>query len=429
MRVVLWVLALFAVAAAVALFAGTNPGTVTVYWGTYRVDVSLNLALLMLGVAFVVLHLALRTLSALFSIPQDARRWRLLQKERAIQGALLDGLWHLVAGRFIRARKSAEQVMALSEAVQRSDEHLPYGARLQAMAQLLGAESAHALQDRSRRDRHLQLALLHAQGHDATDTREAVQLRAARWAFDDRDAAAATQWLDQLPQGASRRTVALRLRFKAARLAGRSRQALEMSRLLTKHRAFSEVAGKSIAKGLALEMLRAAHDPRQVQQAWDALEPAEQQMPEVAMPAAQRLLDVGGEAAQSRQWLLPVWDALVRSPRTEDVAQRVRMVRILEQGFDSPGGEPDAAWLARIEAAQVSTPGDPVLHYLAGKVCMRLQLWGKAQQLLKQAVSLLRDSELKRDAWEALGDMAQTRQDDAAASAAYREALKAGSAA
>lgn len=425
MRLVLWVLTLFGVAVAIALFAGSNPGTVTLYWDTLRVDVSLNLALLLLGVAFLTLHLALRALSALFNLPQEARRWRLQQKERAIQHALVDGLWHLVAGRFVRARKSAEQVLALADAVQRSDEHLPYGSRLQAMAELLAAEGAHAVQDRVRRDQHLQAALLYAQERDAADTREGVQLRAARWAFDDRDAASATRWLDQLPQGAARRTAALRLRFKAARLGGRARQALEMSRLLTKHHAFSDVAGKSIARGLAVEMLRSAHDPRQVQQAWDALESSEQVMPEIAMSAAQRLLEVGGSAATSRLWLLPVWEAQQRDLRNEDIVQRVRLVRILEQGFDAPDGAPDAPWLARIEAAQMGTPGDPVLQYLAGRVCMRLQLWGKAQQLLKQAANLLRDPDLRRDAWHALGDMAQYRQDDAAASAAYREALKA----
>jgi len=424
-RAVLWALALFAVAASAALFAGSNPGAVTVYWDTTRLDLSLNLALMVLLVAFVVLHLALRALAALGSIPQQARRWRLLQKERALQAALLDGLAHLLGGRFIRARKSAELVLALEDSVQQSGEKLPYAARLRALAQLLAAESAHALQDRSMRDMHLQMALVQAGAREAQEMRDGMQLRAARWAFDDRDAAAAVEWLDQLPQGAARRTVALRLRFKAARLAGRSRNALEMARLLTKHRAFSEAAGKSIARGLALEMLRGAHDPRQVHQAWELLDVAEQQMPDIAMEAAQRLLDVGGEAVQSRQWLLPVWDALRGVSPTDGLAPRVRMVRILEQGFDSPGGAPDAAWLARIEALQMANPGDPVLQYLAGRVCMRLQLWGKAQQLLKQAAGLLRDPTLKRDAWRALGDMAQHRQDDAAAAQAYREALKA----
>jgi HemY protein len=55
---------------------------------------------------------------------------------------------------------------------------------------------------------------------------------------------------------------------------------------------------------------------------------------------------------------------------------------------------------------------------------MRLQLWGKAQQLLKQSLSMLQDNGLKRDAWRALAEMAEQRQDMQAATEAYREALK-----
>lgn len=424
MRVALWLTALFAIAVASALFAGNNHNVVTVFWAPYRVDLSLNLALLVLVVSFVVLHFALRALSALLSIPHQARRWRLLQKERAIHGALLDSLAHLVAGRFVRARKAAELVVSLEDSVEHGGEHLAYAGRLRTLVHLLAAESAHALQDRPVRDAHFQQALEQAASRDAQDARDGVQLRAARWALEDRDAAAALQWLDQLPQGAARRTMALRLRFKAARLAGQPRVALETARLLTKHRAFSEVAGTSMARGLSIELIQAAHDPVQIQRAWETLERTEQQMPDVAIEAAERLLAHGGEVALARQWLLPVWEAMVQRRDALTLAQRVRLTQVLERGFSVADGTPDAAWLTRIETAQMEHPGDAVLQYLAGVVCMRLRLWGKAQQMLKQSLSTLQDAELRRAAWLALAQMAEQRQDASAATDAYREAAK-----
>lgn len=424
MRTVLWFMALFAVAVASALFAGNNLSTVTVFWAPYRIDLSLNLVLLVLAGSFVTLHLALGALSSLLKIPLQARRWRLLQKERSIHSALLDSLSHLVSGRFVRARKSAELVVSLEESVERSGEHLGYEGRLRTISHLLAAESAHALQDRAVRDAHFQLALKHANNREAQDARDGVQLRAARWALDDRDAGAAMQWLDQLPQGAARRTVALRLRFKAARLAGKPRTALDTARLLIKHRAFSEVAGKSIVRGLAIELISGAHDQIQIQRAWDTLDVTEQHLPEVALEAVERLLSHGGGALLSRQWLLPVWEAMVQRHDGLSLAQRVRLVRVLERGFDAMDGAPDAAWLTRIETAQMHNPGDAVLQYLAGVVCMRLSLWGKAQQMLKQSLSLIQDAELKRDAWRALAVLAEQRQDDKAATEAYREAAK-----
>jgi HemY protein len=424
MRAALWLMALFAVAVATALFAGNNPGSVTLFWAPYRVDLSLNLVLVLLLLAFLTMHYAQRALSALWRIPQQARQWRLLQKERAIQIALLESISHLVSGRFVRARKSAEYLVALEASVTKSGEHLSYAGRLRTMAHLIAAESAHAVQDRPLRDLHFQQSLSQTNHRDGQDVRDGVHLRAARWAFDDRDASSSMEWLDQLPHGAARRTLAMRLRFKAARLAGQSRVALETVRLLTKHRAFSEVAGRSIARGLALEMLRSSHDPVQIQRVWVALEDSEQQLPEVAMEAAQRLLALGGLAAQCRDWLLPVWDAMVKNPQTLALPQRVQLIRVLERSFGSNGDAPDAQWLGRIEQAQMANPRDPVLQYLAGVVCMRLALWGKAQQLLKQSLSLLQDAELRRDAWRALAEMAEQRQDAQAATEAYRAALK-----
>jgi HemY protein len=424
MRAALWLMGLFAIAVALALFAGNDPGTVTLFWPPHRVDISLNLFLLALALVFITLHFALRTLAAFFGIPQQARRWRLQQRERAMQAALLDSLSHLTGGRFIRARKSAELVVSLEQAVTRSGEQLSYAERLRTLSHLLAAESAHALQDRKLREMHFQQALEHANVRDAQDARDGVQLRAARWALDDRDAAKSMEWLDLMPQGASRRTIALRLRFKAARMAGRPYQALEVARLLTKHRAFSDMAGKSIARGLAIELVNGSHDPMQLQRTWDSLEPSEREMPDVAMQAAERLLEQGGDASLAQHWLLPVWTALAERADTLNSGQKVRLVRILETGFGKDGQAPDAQWLARIEAAQIANPRDGALQYLAGVVCMRLRLWGKAQQLLKQALALLQDHGLKRDAWRALAEMAEQRQDAAGATESYRQALR-----
>jgi HemY protein len=101
----------------------------------------------------------------------------------------------------------------------------------------------------------------------------------------------------------------------------------------------------------------------------------------------------------------------------------VALVEVLERGFNQAQGAPDAAWLARIESAQLRLPGDALLQYLAGHACMQLQLWGKAQQLLKQALPHLRHAALERKAYVALGELAEQRGDADAATDAYRNAV------
>lgn len=424
MRAALWFLALFGIASAVALFAGNNQGTVTVFWPPTRVDLSLNLVLLGLLALFVLLHFALRALAALFSLPQQARQWRLQQKERALHAALLDAMVQLLAGRFTRARKAAQAALTQERMLSEFDADLPQARQVRMLAHLLAAEGAQSLQDRPARDAHLQQALGDGEGGAAPiapETREGIQLRAARWALEDGDPTGALVRLAELPQGAQRRTLALRLRLKAAQQGHRTLEALETARLLAKHRAFSDAAARSIVRGLAADLIGNAHDPEQLRRAWSELETAERETPEVAIEAAQRMVALGGDFALARAWLLPVWDRTLAQPRSLDDALRVRLVRALEAGLDTV----DADWLARIEVAQRANPQNPNLQYLAGMACMKRQLWGKAQQLLAQAGRGLQDPELHRRAWLALAQLAEDRGDMPQAIEAWKRAADA----
>lgn len=426
MRAALWLVALFGVAVAVALFAGNNHAVVTLFWPPHRIDLSLNLLVLLLAAAFALLHLALKALGAVASLPLQARRWRALQKERAMYAALMDALAHLLAGRFIRASRSAENALLQEKSLNQlsadvgfdSGHHQSRSQQLRSLAHLLVAESAHSLQNRALRDLHLQEALETAGGRVLLETREGIQMRAARWALDDREPAAALAWLGQLAQGVSRRTLALRMRLRAARMARQTAEAIETARLLVKHRAFSRPAAQSIVRGLAIELLNAAHDPQQLSHVWLSLDEDERLIPEVAIHAAARLMVLGGEAAIARHWLAGVWDA-VMAPRSElGDHLRVKFIVALESSLDAV----DAVWLARIEAGVLARPGDANVEYLAGMACIKRQLWGKAQQLLSHAALSLQDAHLQRKLWRVLAELAEQRGDEQAANLAYKRA-------
>lgn len=421
MRAALWLLALFGVAVAAALFAGNNQGTVTLFWPPYRIDLSLNMVVLSLTLGFATVYAALRGLAALLELPHQAQRWRLQQKERAMHGALLDALAQLLAGRFLRSRKAALTALEQESALQHANATAPHGSQLRTLAHMVAAETSHALQDRSQREHHLNQALGHAaerRSTQAQELREGAHMRAARWSLDDRDANAALERLASLPQGAARRTLALRIKLKAARLAGQTRDALDTARLLGKHRAFSAAAAQSIVRGLAIELIRNAHDPAQLQATWQSFEASERAMPELAIHAAQQLALLGGDAQQVRQWLLPVWQQMVELPDSLAEHHALRLVQALEAGLD----DVDAAWLARIESAQQANPRDTRLQYLAGMACAQRQLWGKAQQLLTQAAPQLRDASLRRNAWRKLALLAEQRDDAQVAAQAWKKA-------
>ena len=420
-RHVFWFLGWAAVAVALALLVGQNQSSVTVFWPPYRIDLSFNLVLFVLVGLFLLLHFSLRGASSLLAMPERARRWRALQLERAAVAGVMDALSNQLAGRFVRAQTAATE--ALNHLHQIHEQHLPRHAQISALAHLLLAESAHALQNRELRDRHLRDAIAPAVLRTASETREGALLRAARWAIEDRDPTAASGWLAELPQGAARRIQTLRLRLRVARMQHDALPALEMARVLAKHRAFSSDAAASVLRGLVLDAFKGARDVTQLQAFWRSLDTDEQSMPELAIAAGERFRaladqDADTAARLARDVVLPAWSAYPEhSPHW-----RSRFVKLLAWRMEVD----DSAWLSRVEQMQRQVPNDPYLQYLAGQVCLQRQLWGKAAQLLTQASTGLEDADLLRQTWCGLARLAEERDDATAAQAAWKRAAQIG---
>ena len=431
MRWVLWLLGLFAVAVASAFIAGHNEGTVTLFWPPYRLDLSINLFVLMLGLGFVFVYGVLRAMASLLDLPRQARRWRLLQKERAVHAALLDALALMLTGRYLRARKSAQQALDLEHELRENlkiGESLPrHLQQLRLIAELVAAESAHALRDRKARDQHLAQALatdpqgLHSH---LTESMDAARLSAARWTLGDRDADQALRQLADLPHGLARRTLALRLRLKASRLVRDHGLALETARLLTKHGAFSDAASGSLLRSLALSSLAECEDTDRLLKLWSGLTMAQTQDHEVGRAAARRWLHLDGEPGRALQWLMPQWNAWIQRPEAlGDASARQSLVRLMAQALAAL--PPDADWLQRLERASQQWPQDADLHYLAGCVYVRHSLWGKAQQAFERCAPRLGAPDLRRNAWARLAELAEQRGETSVAAQHWKKAAQA----
>jgi HemY protein len=423
MRGVFWLLGLAALAVALALLVGRNQATVTLFWPPYRFDLSFNFVAFCVAASFVLIYLALRAVSLLRELPRQAQHWRAQQVERAAVGAVLDALSYQLAGRFVRAQASGRSALKTLDGMpsaQWSRRH-----QLQLLAHLLVAESAHALQNRERRDDQLRLALHPRLAKSAPDAHEGALLRAVRWAVEDRDANLARSRLAEIPQGAARRIQALRLKLRIARLDEATTEALETARVLAKHRAFAPQASASIVRGLALDSFREAQDLSQLQAVWMRLDAGERTLPDLALAAGLRARQVVAdlsadeqEREQASTWvrscLAPLWPNLP----TLSTSQQRQFVLALEPGL----AQLDAAGLARLEQAQRQQPGNVYLQYLAGQACMQRQLWGKAAQLLGQASHGLKDATLLRRTWCSLARLAEERGDDAAAQSSWKKA-------
>lgn len=412
-----------ALAVAAALFMGDNPATVTLFWPPWRVDVSFNLVLVGVVLAFVVGYAALRGVALLRALPRRASRWRALQHERAVVGLLLQAWGQWLGGRFVRAQRAARE--AIEHLAAGNRDTLPHADALWVLAHLVAAESAHQLGQREQRDAWLAAAIDPVRGREAPQAREGALLRAAEWALDARDADAAAQWLAQLPQGAARRIQAVRLRLRLAQLWRDSRSALELARLLAKHRAFSAEALRTVVRGIWLEALRDARDIDAVTAVWRRLEGEERRDPTRAVALLAHVESLVHAGIVASDGPVPhVVDEAIRTAwagyATLDASERLRAVALVEPWL----ARLDAAWLPRLEEAQQRQPDDAGLQYLAAQAYRARGLWGKAQTLLQQAVRALDDRELRRRGWCALAELAERRGDEAAARDAWKRAAQ-----
>jgi HemY protein len=424
MKAVFWLVGLFAAAAALALLMGQNPGTVTLFWPPYRVDMSFNLVLGIVLALFVLVYLALRSVALLKSLPQQARQWRVLQRERAVTAGLADAMTNQLAGRFVRARSAAKSAIDHLAPVIGTGTQSVAHVQSAVLANLMAAEAAHALQDHESRDAHFEKALAMSSAADVSLLREGVLLRALAWAVDSNRADLAQQWLDQMPQGVSRRTAALRLKLKLTRLTQDHAGGFETAKLLAKHRAFSAEASSSLLRQLRLSAFRDCHDAEQVRSVWKSLDRDERNDPELVLGIVTRMLEVSSQEAdpdatlvRAREWLEPMLDQYARLPQDlRAVFVRV-MVRLI------PGT--DSHWVGRIESLQREQPVDAGLMFLAGETFFHRRLWGKASVLFHQAARTLNEPALKTRAWCRLAQLAEERGEREAAVDAWKEAAKA----
>lgn len=413
MRSVIWFVLLFGVAVVAASALGANDGLVSVYAGTWRFDVSLNLFLLVLvGSCFALVSL-IHAANSLIGLPERARLWRVARRERTAQAALRESLAQYFAGRYSRAKSAAQHALAIQD----DTPELKRDAEFSVLGLLLAAGSAHRLQDRKQRDEHLARAFQLAQGHAAArSAEEGARLMAAEWAIDDRDAQRSLQLLSDLPPGVVRRTQALRLKLQAARLGQQPQEALKTARLLVKHQGLSKVASQGLLRSLAFECLDTAHDIDQLRRTWQSLDGVDRRDNFVAARAALRAAQLGAPD-EARNWLRPGWE------RIEDTSddERAALSFALVCAIDGIGAD----WLPRLESAQLAFPREAAVAHAVGTALAERQLWGKARQLLEAAVA---DVQLpiaaKRMAWLTLARLAENEGQSDRAASSYRNAAK-----
>lgn len=348
MRRIVWALLIVSAAVGLAMLMRLNHGNVAVLWPPYRIDVSVNLAVLILLFAFIALHWLLVALSSAWRLPTRVREYRDRRRRETALASLRDGLFALFEGRYGRAERLAQ--------------HALVDTSLAGAASLVAARAAHRMQEAERRDRWLDSA------REEPGAWHAQLMTSAELALDEQRAEDALAAIEALRGGGPRPLHAMRLSLRAYEMSEDWTSLLQTLRELEKRDALHP----AVIRGLKIRAYRALFaaphaDAGYVQRLYGSLTPADLAIDEVVEAASRAFARV---------------DLADQAARAIERALDVRFADSLVSLYAELDAVPARERLANAERWRARYGDGAVLLSTLGRLCAAGELWGKAEEFL-----------------------------------------------
>lgn len=391
MRWVVWFVLAFAIAVGLAFALHVNQGNVAIFWPPYRIEVSLNFAVLALLAVFLAAHLLLVVTGKVLSIPQRFRNFRDRRRRDKATLSLHDGLLAFFEGRYGRVERIA-----------RAATSLPVTA---SAAALLAARAADQMNEPERRETWLEKA--------ATDTEAAAALAMTRaeFALEQGRALEAVDLISRLQESGARHLAAQRLLVRAYESLERWDDLMPVLRSLQKRKALANDELARLRERTFRGQLAQAQAQAQVQsqaalrQVWRGLRSDERLMPDLVLPALQAFARAGLDAEACRM-----------AEQALDAGLDERLLRAY-------ANLPAASARDRLEHLEgwLERHGEQaMLLWALGVTCTREQIWGKAEDYLTRAQAL----ESSAAVLLALAELYELTERSAEAGRAFRDSAR-----
>ena len=355
MRFALWSVVLAALAVAIALLAKDSTGYVVIVSQPYRIELSLNLLVFLILGGYLAFYAAARFAATLISIPARVRAYRRDRQSTRLRQSLNEALIAFFQGRYASAEKSAAAALT--------------GDETKGVAAIIAARSAHELGRFSEREQFLDQAKGGAEELDQARLTTLADLLVSQERYEE-----ALGVLNDLSARDARNLRLLRLKLQAEQALRNWDDVLVTSGSLAKLGGIGPAEAAAIRRAAHLgNLARKSQDAAALAAYWKQV-PAEMRVdPTVAATAARYHLALGSVAeAQSI-----VEQALEREWNSSLVAL-----------YGEAGGADALPQIERAEKWLRTHARDPALLLALGKLCMRQELWGKAQSYIEASLAL-----------------------------------------
>jgi HemY protein len=354
-RILFWFLLLAAAAVGVALAARLTSGYALLVAPPYRLELSLNLLLLILVAAFAGSYALVRLVKRATGLPAEVRAARRRQQHERARAKHDAAVVALLEGRYGKARQFAEEALAIPGST--------------GVSALVAAHAAMQMRDYGAVEALLARPEAQVQSLAVPRLMQEAEMR-----LEQGRPTEALAVLQALKKEAGAHTAALRLELRALHAAGRYADVPPLVDQLVKRKVYGAAEGELLRAAAHAEELAARVDDAGALRAyWNRLSDAEQRLPRIARAAARSFVALGGDReavdliarSLEKHWD-PVLVALLAECRPADATKQIERAE---------------HWLAQHNQ-------DPALLLTLGILCERQQLWGKAQTYLEASLAL-----------------------------------------
>jgi HemY protein len=355
MRFAIWSILLAAVAVGIALVAKQSTGYVVIMAAPYRIELSLNLLVFLILAGYFAFYFLTRLVATLAAIPARVRAYREERARTQLRRALDDALLAFFQGRYASAEKSAAAAMT--------------GDETKGVAAIIAARSAHELGRFSEREQFLDQAKGAAPAVDQARLTTLADLLVSQGRH-----AEALAVLKDLSARDSRNLRLLRLKLQAEQATRDWDEVLETVGALVKLGGLGPAEASAARRAAHLgNLARKSQDPAALTAYWKQL-PQEMRLDSsIAAMAARYQLALGGTAEAQ---------AIIEASLERDWSPSLVAL------YGESAGDDPVPQIERAERWLREHARDPALLLALGKLCMRRELWGKAQSYIEASLAL-----------------------------------------
>jgi HemY protein len=365
------------VALAAVWFLPVLQGYVLIRTGGWAIEMNVLVLLLALLSAYLLLRLAVW----LWNLPGNAARRYL---ERRSMAQLEIGMLALSEGNWGRAEKA----LRLSAK----------GSASPAMQYIAAAKAAQAGGNEQRIEEYLEKA------NHSTQAQHPVAVTRAQLLLAAGDPISALDLLEEIRRPRETRSKVLELLARAYERLERWQDLAALVPGMVKHKLIDADHGQRLEHRAARQRLATAADIGDLQGIWDGMSKTQKQESELLAEYALNAIKLGrGEVVEKD---------LKTALKREWSDQLVTI-------FGQLGGNEERSRLKQAQAWFKLHPDNAMVHLTLARVCMAAQLWGKAREHFETSLVLQPTPE----AYQELGDLLASNDDNDGALGAYRKAL------